>query len=89
MARDELTEAAELLEQAADEAGGEAGESLSEQASQLAALAERDRGPDHGRLDRHQQALRDAKAEVDDAVAARIDEANALITDYRKTLPGV
>jgi hypothetical protein len=89
MPRAELAEAAEILERAAADADGEAAEALRSQAEQLNALAERDRGPDHGRLDRHQQALRDVKADVDDAVANRIDEANDLIVTYRETLPGV
>jgi len=89
MTRDELAEAAEILEQAAEDADGEAAETLREQANQLAALAERDRGPDHGRLDRHQQALTRLEPDVDDVVAGRIDEANGLLTAYRKTLPGV
>ena len=89
MPREELAEAAELLERAAETAGGDAGEALRTQAEQLSALAERERGPDHGRLDRHQQALRDVRPNVPGAVADSIDEANALITEYRSTLPGV
>lgn len=89
MPRDELTEAANILEQAAAAADGEAAETLREQASQLDALAERDRGPDHGRLDRHQQALRNVRPDVADDVASQIDEAIQRITTYRETLPGV
>lgn len=89
MTREELSEASEILAAAADDVGGEAGDRLQEQARQLDDLAERERGPDHGRLDRHQQALRDVKAEVDDDVASRIDEANDLINAHRETLEGV
>ena len=89
MTREELAEAAETLERAADESDGNAAETLREQARQLASLAEAERGPDHGRLARHQAKLRDVEAQVDDDVAARIDEANDLINDYRATLEGV
>lgn len=81
--------ASEALERAADDAGGEAAEALREQARQLASLAEADRGPDHGRLARHQAALRDVRADVDDDVGARIDEANDRINAHRETLEGV
>jgi len=89
MNRDELERAAALLEEAAEDAADEAAEAIRTQAEQLRSLVERERGPDHGRLDRHQQALRDIEASVDENVSERIDEANALITEYRMTLEGV
>lgn len=89
MTREELSEASEVLKQAADQAGGDAAETLREQARQLASLADSDRGPDHGRLARHQAKLRDVRAEVDDEVGARIDEANDRINAHRETLEGV
>lgn len=89
MGRDTLSEAADALERAADAAVDEAAERLRRQADQLASLAEADRGPDHGRLARHQEAIRELKAEVDDEVDALIDEAYARINEYRSTLEGV
>ena len=89
MSRDDLSEAAALLEQAAEDAADDAAEAIRTQAEHLRALVERERGPDHGRLDRHQQALRDVKATVDEHVSELIDDANARITEYRKTLEGV
>ena len=89
MTRDELAEASEVLEGAAKAADGEAAEALREQARQLASLADADRGPDHGRLARHQARLRDIEESVDDEVAARIGEANDLINAHRQTLEGV
>lgn len=89
MGRDTLAEAAEALERAADAAGGEAAERLRRQADQLASLAEADRGPDHGRLARHQEAIREVKAGADEETVALIDEAYSLINDYRSTLEGV
>lgn len=89
MTREELSQASEALERAAEDTDGEAAEKLREQARQLASLAEAERGPDHGRLARHQAALRDVKGTVDRAVGDRIDEANDLINAHRETLEGV
>jgi hypothetical protein len=89
MTREELSKASEALERAAADADGEAAAALQEQADQLASLAEADRGPDHGRLARHQSKLRDVRGTVDDDVGARIDEANDLINAHRETLEGV
>lgn len=89
MTREELAEAGEVLEAAAGDAEGDAAETLREQARQLSSLAEAERGPDHGRLARHQAALRDVREQVDDDVAARIDEANDLVNAHRSTLEGV
>ena len=89
MAREHLAEAAELLEQAADAAEGDAAETLREQSRQLANLAAADHGPDHGRLARHQSKLRDVKATVDASVGSRIDEAYDHINAHRETLEGV
>jgi len=89
MTRDELAEAAEVLEAAAENAPDEAADRLRSQARQLASLAEADRGPDHGRMARHQQALREIKATVDASIAADIEEADDLINAYRSTVQGV
>ena len=89
MSREELARASEVLQSAADEVDGAASERLVEQARQLADLAERERGPDHGRLDRHQEALRDVKADVEEGAAERIGEAIDLIAEYRESVPGV
>lgn len=89
MTREELANASEALSAAAGDAAGETAAKLDEQARQLASLAEAERGPDHGRLARHQAALRDLRATADGSVAERIDEANDLINAHRETLPGV
>ncbi|MDY6818974.1 MAG: hypothetical protein SVG88_09970 [Halobacteriales archaeon] len=90
MVRDELRKASETLSEAADRTDDETlREGLAKQADQLASLADRDRGPDHGRLDRHQQSLRELKAAADDETADRIDTANEHIVAYRKTVEGV
>lgn len=89
MSRRERNEASRILEATAGDVGGAAGERHAEQADQLARLAEQPRGPDHGRLDRHQRVLRHVGADVDDVAAERIDEAIDLIARYRETVPGV
>jgi len=89
MAREELTNASERLESAAEDAGGEAGERLADLASQLGSLATADHGPDHGRLARIQAALDDVQSGVDDETAAAIDQADDDINAYRETLEGV
>jgi hypothetical protein len=83
----ELDSASDELDAAADLADGDARERLTTQADQLAALAET--GADHGRLARHENTLREVKAEAGDDVAARIDAAMDAITAYRETIEGV
>ena len=89
MTRENLSKASDILERAAEDADAEAAEKLREQARQLASLADAERGPDHGRLARHQAALRDVQRQVEDDVAERIGEANAAINAHRETLEGV
>lgn len=90
MTSEEIREASEVLDQAAERTDDEdLRERLTEQADQLAALAERDRGPDHGRVARHQGSLRDIKADAGGALDEPIDEANDLLNAYRETVEGV
>lgn len=89
MTRQELTDAASHLETASESAADDAKDRLSELADQLRTLAERDRGPDHGRLARIQSALDELRDDVDDAADAAIDDANDAINSFRETLEGV
>lgn len=90
MASEEIGEASAVLNRAAEGVDDEdLHERVTGQADQLAALAERDRGPDHGRVARHQGALRDIKAEAGGALDEPIDEANDLLNAYRETVEGV
>lgn len=90
MTRDELITASDVLTEIADDVEDESiRERLTTQADQLVRLAEQDRGPDHGRLARHQQTLRELKAAVDADTAARIDTVNEHIVAYRETVEGV
>lgn len=92
MTRTELAEAAAVLREAVGAVDDPTvGDRIGDQADQIEDLAERDRGPDHGRLDRHQQVLRDIKDEpaVGEDTAELLDEAIQRITTYRQDLPGV
>jgi len=91
MERDELREAGEILEQAADDCEDAAlGERIRGQAERIAGLAERSRGPDHGRLARHMHALQNIADEAgQDDVAARVEEALEAVRSYRETVSGV
>lgn len=79
-ASEELTAAAEL-------ADGDERDRLDRQAEQFASLAET--GADHGRLARHENALREIEAASGDDVGAHIDAAMEAITAYRDIIEGV
>jgi len=87
MAHDQLERASEELRAAAELATGEAADRLSSQADTVEKLAAT--GADHGRLARHENALREIKADADEAVVDHIDEAMSAITAYRETIDGV
>ncbi|WP_435319961.1 DUF7553 family protein [Haloarchaeobius sp. TZWSO28] len=89
MVRDELQSASELLSEAAESASGESKERLQTQADQFAKHAESDRGPDHGRLAKHERILKDVADAEGGEVEAKIDEAIEKIHEYRSTLAGV
>jgi len=82
--------ASEVLRRAAaDVDDPDLADRLAEQAEQLEDLAGRDRGPDHGRVARHQAALRDIKSDAGGSLDEPIDEANDRLNDYRETVDGV
>lgn len=93
MSRDHLETASELLADASDRAGGENDDDLAErlqtQADAVLALANRDRGPDHGRLDRHMHALGELRDDASGDVADTIDRALDEVREYRKGVEGV
>ena len=90
MTHEELSEASELVRRAADATDdADSAETLTNQADQLDRLAERDRGPDHGRIARHQHALRDVQDELDGEPADLLAEANERLNAYRSTVEGV
>lgn len=87
MAHERLERASDELDAAADLADGDGRERLATQADHLAELAES--GADHGRLARHENTLREIKADAGEDVADRIDAAMDAITAYRETIEGV
>jgi hypothetical protein len=90
MVREQLQEAATHLQSASEGADDDAAsERLTELAEQLDRLATGDRGPDHGRMARIQNALSDLKSEVAEEVVADIDAAKDAISAYRETVEGV
>ena len=62
---------------------------IDDQARQLRKLADAERGPDHGRLDRHMHALSDLQREVGDDLAEHVGHARESVRAYRETVEGV
>ena len=89
MARDQLQRASDVLREASEAAEGEVSERLRGQADQLANLATRERGPDHGRLDRHLNTLRELTEEAEGGIHDKIVEARDAVIEYRETVEGV
>jgi len=90
MVREQLQTAATHLTTASEAADDDAAsERLTELAEQLETLSTADRGPDHGRMARIQNALSDLKADASDEVVDEIDAAKDAISAYRETVQGV
>jgi len=89
MARDELRSASEHLRTASSTASGETAERLTEQADQFDMLATAERGPDHGRLARHEHALTGIIEEGDEEATEHVEAALEDIRAYRETVEGV
>ena len=89
MSRDHLRRASELLADAADRTDGDAAERLEGFVDRLDRMAEAERGPDHGRLATVLLKLDEIADEVDDDVAATIQEAREHVTEFRKTVEGI
>ncbi|MFC7167201.1 DUF7553 family protein [Halospeciosus flavus] len=89
MSREKLAEAADVLEAAASDADDDLAERLRGQADQLAKLADRSSGPDHGRLARHMHTLSDLADDADGDLADEIQRAYDLVEGYRSTVSGV
>jgi hypothetical protein len=89
MAHTELMAASDALDEAADHASSDRSAQLTDTVETLASLAEREPGPDHGRLARIEYTLRELKASADSDVVDRINTAVDHIKEYRKTVEGV
>ena len=89
MVRDELQSASEKLAEASAAADGEVAETLDDQSEQLERLATRDRGPDHGRLARHENVLGEIAETNASEVADLVEAALADMRSYREGVEGV
>jgi len=90
MSHEELATASEYLRNALELVDDEdLRERIESHAGQLADLAERDRGPDHGRLARHMTALGEIGDALDGEAADHVDAAYDQLKEYRKGVEGV
>lgn len=88
--RELLSEASELLRRASEAVDDETSrDRLYDQSNQLATLAARDRGPDHGRLDRHMNTLGTLADELDGEASDHVADARELLREYRTGVAGV
>ena len=90
---DELREAADRLGDARERADAgddtDAAERLAKYADQLRTMADADRGPDHGRLDRLQHNLREVADGLDREGTEAVEAALSHVVSYRETVEGV
>jgi hypothetical protein len=90
MAREALQAASNVLRRAAEQVGDEELEDrIYSQSNQMAKLAAREQGPDHGRLDRHMHTLHELAGETEGDVREDVEEAREQLRTYRETLEGV
>ena len=89
MDRERLKAASEALRKASELAEGDVQRRLYDQSNQLAALASRDEGPDHGRLDRHMNTLHEMAQETEGDLHDYVIEAREAVKSYRRDVPGV
>lgn len=86
----ELRDAAETLAEVRERiADDEDAERLDGFADQLRQMADADRGPDHGRLDRVMHGLREIAADLDGDEADAVTDARSQVRSYRETVEGV
>jgi hypothetical protein len=90
MTRPNLQRASELVAEAAEAAThADATERLEKQADEFAKHAEAEKGPDHGRLARHERILTEVAEAEGGVVASKLDEALDAVREYRSTVEGV
>ena len=90
MVREELQRASDTLREAMELADDERiQERLYDQSDQLARLATRETGPDHGRLAKHMNALYELANELDGEAAELVTDARDSVSAYRETVEGV
>lgn len=84
-----LRAARDHLAAAGEAATGDVAARLRELSDQLDRLADRDRGPDHGRLARLQIAFDEIADDLSGEALDELQAAREEITEYRKGVPGV
>jgi len=90
MSREDLTRAADLLHEASAEMEDEPlAERTSGVAEQLERFANADHGPDHGRIARMENTLREIAADTEGDVRTTVEEAHEHLSAYRSTVQGV
>jgi len=89
MTREELIAASDTLSEASDHASGDRSTQLTDVSETVGDLAEREPGPDHGRLARIEYTLRELEESADEEVVGHVDDALSHIKAYRKTVEGV
>lgn len=90
MSREHLQRASRHIRTAAEAATDDAAaDRLRDQAGEFETHADRDRGPDHGRLARHERILSAVAADENDAVDSAIEDALEEIRAFRATVDGV
>jgi hypothetical protein len=89
MSRPALEAASEELRKASELAEGDLRERLYDHSNQVATLASREEGPDHGRLDRHMNALYEIAGETDGDLHDHVVAARNELKEYREGVAGV
>ena len=89
MSREELTEASELLREAAETSDEAPAERLRGFADRLDRMAAADRDPDHGKMASVLLKLDDIADDLDVEEAETVQQARDHITSFRETVPGV
>jgi hypothetical protein len=89
MSTELLQQASDELRRAGEQAPEDARERIHEQSNQLASLAVRERGPDHGRLARHMTALAEIADDLDGEAEDHVRRARDLVSEYREGVAGV
>lgn len=84
-----LRRAGDLLADASESAEGDAADRLRDLGDTCHDLADRARGPDHGRLARLLNALGEVEPDLDDEGRDRLEEARSAISTYREDVEGV
>ncbi|MFC4359729.1 hypothetical protein ACFO0N_17425 [Halobium salinum] len=91
MVREELQAASDELRKAGEALGGEGDVAtrIHDQSDQLAKLATRSSGPDHGRLDRHMNTLSEIADQLDGEAKDHVEHAREKVREYRETVEGI